>query len=289
VCVASDGTLWFTDPSYGHLQGFRPPPETADRVYSHDPATGRTTAVVDGFDKPNGVALSPDERTLYVGDNGVGRLYAIDRRSGARRVLTTFSGDHPDGLKVASDGRILASSVEGIAVLSPDGRLLDRIALAGAVNFVIDGARVLITADTAVWEAAIPAGTVDTAPRSSAERRPFQRSVVDRTGQIEVERRAEPVRDLVAAHRRKRLDGDHEPGEDHAEELRCEQAGAHIGPIAVHRTRELDQLTADHPAHDLGDRRLTGGRSDPGEQGFASGVVLQPEHQQARQSQARTR
>src|SRR5689334_5551346 len=40
VVVKSDGTIWFTDPSYGHLQGFRPPPHHADQVYRHDPATG---------------------------------------------------------------------------------------------------------------------------------------------------------------------------------------------------------------------------------------------------------
>jgi gluconolactonase len=70
VVQASDGTIWFTDPSYGHLQGFRPKPEVGDFVYRHDPATGDTTVVADGFDKPNGIAFSPDERTLYVTDSG---------------------------------------------------------------------------------------------------------------------------------------------------------------------------------------------------------------------------
>jgi len=64
VAVASDGAVWFTDPSYGHLQGFRPEPHLGDHVYRHDPATGRTTVVADGFDKPNGLAFSPDERVL---------------------------------------------------------------------------------------------------------------------------------------------------------------------------------------------------------------------------------
>ena len=42
VVVASDGAIWFTDPSYGHLQGFRPQPKVGDFVYRHDPATGHT-------------------------------------------------------------------------------------------------------------------------------------------------------------------------------------------------------------------------------------------------------
>ncbi len=70
VVVRSDGTIWFTDPSYGHLQGFRPPPQTGDHVYRHDPRTGETAVVARGFDKPNGLAFSPDEEVLYVADNG---------------------------------------------------------------------------------------------------------------------------------------------------------------------------------------------------------------------------
>ena len=70
VVVASDGAIWFTDPSYGHLQGFRPQPAVGDFVYRHDPATGQTAVVADGFDKPNGIAFSPDERVLYVTDSG---------------------------------------------------------------------------------------------------------------------------------------------------------------------------------------------------------------------------
>jgi len=90
VVVASDGAIWFTDPSYGHLQGFRPPPVVGDFVYRHDPATGETKVDAAGFDKPNGIALSPDERTLYVTDSAPIRspaaitslgLYITSRRS----------------------------------------------------------------------------------------------------------------------------------------------------------------------------------------------------------------
>jgi gluconolactonase len=70
VVVAPDGAIWFTDPSYGFLQGFLPQPQSGDYVYRHDPATGETTVVADSFDKPNGLALSPDGSVLYVGDSG---------------------------------------------------------------------------------------------------------------------------------------------------------------------------------------------------------------------------
>jgi gluconolactonase len=82
VVVSSDGAIWFTDPSYGHLQGFKTAPELGDFVYRHDPATDQTTVVADGFDKPNGIAFSPDERVLYVTDSGATQesgSYYVDR------------------------------------------------------------------------------------------------------------------------------------------------------------------------------------------------------------------
>jgi gluconolactonase len=70
VVVGPDGVIWFTDPCYGHLQGFRPRPQLGDFVHRFDPATGRHNVAADGFDKPNGIALSPDGAVLYVTDSG---------------------------------------------------------------------------------------------------------------------------------------------------------------------------------------------------------------------------
>jgi gluconolactonase len=57
VAVGADGAIWFTDPTYGHLQGFRPEPEVGAFVYRWDPVTGVADVVADGFDQPNGIAL----------------------------------------------------------------------------------------------------------------------------------------------------------------------------------------------------------------------------------------
>jgi gluconolactonase len=59
VVRKSDGTIWFTDPSYGHLQGFRPEPEVGDHVYRYDPDRVRLDKVAGSFHKPNGLAFSP--------------------------------------------------------------------------------------------------------------------------------------------------------------------------------------------------------------------------------------
>ena len=176
VVVASNGAIWFTDPSYGHLQGFRPPPMVGNYVYRHDPASGQTEVVADGFDKPNGIAFSPDERVLYVTDSGAnqepGSYYvtrphhvkAFDvvqsRRLAGERLFAVISPGFPDGLKVDGAGRVYASSFSGIQIFDPDGGLLGEIQVLGTVNFCFGGAEgdlLLITNDSAVWAAALAA------------------------------------------------------------------------------------------------------------------------------------
>lgn len=73
VVVHSDGSIWFTDPIYGHEQGFRPRPELPCQVYRFVPGKGADgkgsiRAVADGFGRPNGICFSPDEKTVYVTD-----------------------------------------------------------------------------------------------------------------------------------------------------------------------------------------------------------------------------
>jgi gluconolactonase len=171
IVAAADGSIWFTDPCYGFLQGFKPRPAHGDYVYRFD---GRRLAVVeDSFDKPNGLAFSPDESVLYVGDSGAnhelgtfdpGRphhIRAFDVVGGKRlangRLFATITPGFPDGIKVDADGRVYSSSFDGVHVFSPEGELLDRIVLPGAVNFAFGGSTLFITTDTAIWAAQLSA------------------------------------------------------------------------------------------------------------------------------------
>jgi gluconolactonase len=161
VVVRSDGTIWFTDPSYGYLQGFRPEPRLGDHVYRYDPASDTLNVAAAGFDKPNGLAFAFDDRVLYVGDNGSPKELlafdvADDGRLRGRRVLATSSGDHPDGIKVDEHGRIYTSSPFGVEIRSPRGERLGLIDLPGAVIFTFGGPDrdvLYITADTSIWAA----------------------------------------------------------------------------------------------------------------------------------------
>ncbi len=64
-------TIWFTDPTYGHEQGFKPAPALPSAVYCYDPTSGSVRAVADGFVKPNGIAFDPSGKRCYVTDTGM--------------------------------------------------------------------------------------------------------------------------------------------------------------------------------------------------------------------------
>ena len=162
IVVKRDGSIWFTDPSYGHLQGFRPEPALPDAVYRFDPQSGRLEAVAAGFDKPNGLAFSPDESVLYVGDSGEWHELRAFDVAGAElrndRLFAVIEPGYPDGIKVDAAGRVYSSCADGVQVFDPDGDLVDEIDLPGAVNFCFGGAEhdvLFITTDTAVWAAVL--------------------------------------------------------------------------------------------------------------------------------------
>ena len=157
VVVKSDGSIWFTDPSYAHLQGFGPEPRLGDNVYFHD---GDLELAAGGFDKPNGLAFSPDESVLYVGDSEACAIDAFDvvygRLLANRRRFATIERGFPDGLKTDRRGNVYTTGGPGLLVFAPSGALLRQIDLPGAVNFAFAGDRLLVTADDAIWSTPTP-------------------------------------------------------------------------------------------------------------------------------------
>jgi gluconolactonase len=159
----SDGTLYFTDPPFG----------LADPAQQELPFNGVFRRATDGgvtpevtdLEGPNGLAFSPDEKFLYVGnwqdDYKVVVRYPVfdDGRLGEREIfhdMTNAPGeDAIDGLKVDSAGNVYACGPGGIWVLAPDGSLLRLIELPEAPHnlaFGGDDARTLyITAETSVY------------------------------------------------------------------------------------------------------------------------------------------
>lgn len=172
VVVRSDGTVWFTDPNYGELQGFKGAPELGAYVYRHDPATGETAVVADGFNKPNGLAFSPDETVLYITDSAAdqasGTLFpglphhvlAFDVHKGRHlrneRLFCVVSPGIPDGIKLDVEGRVYTSSATGVQAFSPDGDLLGQIMAPRVANFTFGGPGndvLFILCDDVIWQA----------------------------------------------------------------------------------------------------------------------------------------
>ena len=157
VVVRSDGTVWFTDPTYGILsdyEGYKSQPEQATRnVYRLDPATGGLDAVVTDFNQPNGLAFSPDEKTLYVADSGASHddvlprhIRAFDVVDGRRlangRVFAVIDKGIPDGIRTDTAGNLWSSAGDGVHCFAPDGTRLGKILVPQTVaNLTFGGPR----------------------------------------------------------------------------------------------------------------------------------------------------
>ena len=163
----SDGDLYFTDPPFGLPKSYEDPGKELPHqgVYRLG-RDGRLTLVTSELSAPNGIAFSPDERTLYVSNADARRLVwmAFDVRAddslGKGRVLfdgtQTFAGRRgtADGMKVDAQGNIFGVGPGGIYVFTPDGTLLGWIDFGGNVGNVAwgeDGSTLFIAANSAVY------------------------------------------------------------------------------------------------------------------------------------------
>ena len=138
LVVKSDGTIWFTDPPYGILsdrEGHKAESELgANYVFRLWPDTGKIEIVSDRFDRPNGIAFSPDESVLYVSDTGhepdspEASIHVFDAApDGAlsnHRIYARPDSGKSDGFRVDSDGNVWSSAGDGVHVFSPAGELL---------------------------------------------------------------------------------------------------------------------------------------------------------------------
>jgi len=185
LVVRSDGAIWFTDPPYGILsndEGYQAESELgANYVFRFDPASGELDIVADDFHMPNGIAFSPDERTLYVSDTGSSHspdapchIRAFDVADGRRltggRVFADFAPGRADGFRIDVDGNLYAgfNTGEGVQVYSPEGERIGRICIPEpASNCAFGGPpgnRLFITASTSLYSVLLNT-TAATRPR----------------------------------------------------------------------------------------------------------------------------
>lgn len=158
VIVRSDGSVWFTDPTYGILadyEGYKAEPEQPTRnVYRLDPGTGELVAIITDFQQPNGLAFSPDETRLFVADSAYShdeaaprhiRVFNVvdDGRSvSGGDIFCTIDKGLPDGFRFDTDGNLWTSAADGVHCFSPEGTLLGKIRTPQTVaNLTFGGAR----------------------------------------------------------------------------------------------------------------------------------------------------
>lgn len=163
VIVDSKGRVYFTDPPYGLPKGDKDPGmETGVfGVYLWD--KGKTTLIVADLSRPNGLALSPDEKTLYVAQSDMEKAYYMKYPLSATGIAlkgkilfdaTPMSKSGlkgaPDGIKVDEKGNIWGTGPGGVLVISPKGELLARIETGQATANCAwgdDGSTLYMTAD----------------------------------------------------------------------------------------------------------------------------------------------
>lgn len=169
IAVKSDGSVWFTDPDYGALHPELGHGKAAEhdrnRLYRLVPETGQLTSASEEFDKPNGIAFSPDESVLYVGDTGrthgefrPHRVMAFDVNGSELsnpRVFADVDPWVPDGMRVDVNGNLFVSAGDGIQCFNSSGELIGKIRtpeVAANCSFgMSDRQTLFIAATSSIW------------------------------------------------------------------------------------------------------------------------------------------
>jgi len=172
LAVKSDGTIWFTDPTYGiqtDYEGHKSEQELDGcYVFCLDPEAGTLTVVADDFLMPNGIAFSPDESLLYVSDTGRTsahadgpphiRVFNVSRDNtltGGRIFADMRQAGASDGFRLDTDGNVWTSAGTGVNCYNPEGDLLLRVPVGESVaNLTFGGPKrntLFITAHTSLY------------------------------------------------------------------------------------------------------------------------------------------
>ena len=184
VIVKSDGSIWFTDPSYGidsDYEGDASPSEIgANNAYRIDPHSSRVSVVASDFVQPNGLAFSPDESLMYIADTGLThdmegpahvRRFTVSSDGGSISggdVFATCSVGLFDGFRVDAQGNLWLSAGDGVHCYASDGSLLGKILVPESVSNVCFGGpklnRLFICATTSLYSVFL---NTRAAPRTS--------------------------------------------------------------------------------------------------------------------------
>ena len=167
VCVHSSGTIFFTDPPYGiinpkRVEGFPGKMMYGGcNVFKYDPKTKLLVALITDLERPNGIALSPDESHLFIsntGDTKYIRRYEIDKNLKISKPIEFIKSDLEhvlDGFRFDEDNNLWSSCGKGVACYSPSGEQIGYIKIPEKVSNVDfggpEGNKLFITASTSFY------------------------------------------------------------------------------------------------------------------------------------------
>jgi len=160
VVVRRDGQVYFSDPI---SKGVLAPQKIGFAGVYHVTPSGEMFVVTDKLPRPNGVALTPDGKTLYVADSSERKIYAfdLDEKGSASNQHVAISDvpGTPDGLRVAANGNLYVAC-KGIGIYTPTGKLLQMIDFPETpTNCTFGGAdlrTLYVTASTSIYRVPIP-------------------------------------------------------------------------------------------------------------------------------------
>ena len=165
VIASSDGSILFTDPIYGLRAGMGGPADQElpfQGVYWIKPTNNELELITDSIERPNGLAFSPDEKTLYIADTVRQhlRVFTVDDNwliSGGQIWAELWDDSvvgRPDGLKVDQNGNVFCVGPGGVWVFNPKAELLGRIYLDDKTSNLAwgeDGHSLFITCSSKVY------------------------------------------------------------------------------------------------------------------------------------------
>lgn len=167
----SDGTLYFTDPPFGLPKFFDDPRKELEFSGVYAVRDGKVRLLTDEFTGPNGIAFSPDEKYLYVGNWDDNKKtvyrYEVEPDGGLRNGTLFFDftgftgGDAIDGIKVDVEGNVYVSAPGGLQIVSPSGKLLGTIVTPQHVHNMAwgdDGKTLYLCARTGLYKIRLGVG-----------------------------------------------------------------------------------------------------------------------------------
>ncbi|WP_104638326.1 SMP-30/gluconolactonase/LRE family protein [Helicobacter bizzozeronii] len=169
VIVDRQGNIYFSDPKFGLLKSGQPAAQEGEFVYRYNPKTKQVVRLNTPLLKsPNGLALSPDEKILYIADSQLAYnpndshlkhqvlAYNVssDKSLHNGRVFAVITPGFPDGIKVDSQGNLWVSNGHGIQVFNPQGNMLGEIIMPQVVSnlaFDLKTSALFVTSDSKLY------------------------------------------------------------------------------------------------------------------------------------------